>query len=82
VTDAVQIELIRAAALLIPSALSAYSAYRSHLAEKTTADTKVEMGKVRQSMDGLLDARVKAAKDLGTMEGHEAGVKEEKDAHA
>lgn len=71
-TEGVETELIRASAIILPSLLSAYAAYKAHAAANTTAETRGIVSGVATKIDGVLDARVKAA----TAEGHEAGVKE------
>jgi hypothetical protein len=78
-TDAIQAEYIRAFAFIIPSVLSAVAAFNASRAAKVARVAAEKAAIVEVKMDGLLDARVKAAGDLGHAEGKAAGVTEERD---
>ena len=71
-SDEITIELIRAAAAIMPTAAAIYAAMMAARAANTSTSTA-------KKMDGLLDARVQAATDLGHAEGKAAGVTEERD---
>jgi len=64
VTDAVQIALIDAAKIVIPSAISGYVA--------------VKVVALGRKVDGLLDKRIETATDLGTEKGKAAGIEQER----
>ena len=63
-------------ALVVTAVLGAYSAYKATRAEKATTETHAVVGEFGKKMDGLLDARVKAAGDVGEAKGRAAGKKE------
>jgi len=78
-TDAVAVELIKAVSAIATPVIAALGGYWALKAAKTTKETREVVGGIAVKVDGLLDARVKAAGDLGTAEGHAAGVQQERD---
>jgi hypothetical protein len=79
-TDVVQVEFIRAASFIIPSVLSAFAAWKSSQAAHRASEAATKAAGVEVKMDGLLDARVGAARDIGHLEGKAAGVEQEREA--
>jgi hypothetical protein len=77
-TDAVTIQLIDAAKVIIPSAISAWAAVYAVRAAKSAADAKIAVDHVAHAMNSILDQSRKDAKELGTAEGTAVGVEKER----
>jgi hypothetical protein len=71
VTEALQIELIRASAVIIPSLIGLYAAHKA-------SDASRGVQEVKHAMNHLLDVRVDEAKALGTATGTAAGIEQER----
>jgi hypothetical protein len=77
-TEAVQIALIHAVEMIIPSAISAWAAIASVRAARSAKEAKDAAGEVKHAMNSLLDKRVDEAHSLGNAEGKAIGIQEER----
>ena len=85
-TDAVQVELIRASTIIVPSLIGLYTAHvalraaaQAKEATHSAIEVKAVVAEVAHKMNSILDKSRADAKEIGIAEGTAAGIQQERD---